>query len=65
MKMEQHITKVNLRGLFAHDPKRAERFTIEGLALYFDYSKHRISGEIHFGMSRAQTGSRPGAPTAS
>ncbi len=36
---------MHLRQLFAEDPQRAGRFTIESLGLYFDYSKHRITGE--------------------
>jgi len=46
--LEDHSAKVkrlHLRELFAGDPKRAERFTIEAVGLYFDYSKHRITGE--------------------
>jgi glucose-6-phosphate isomerase len=46
--LEDHSAKVkrlHLWELFAGDPKRAERFTIEAVGLYFDYSKHRITGE--------------------
>ena len=46
--LETHYTKVremHLRKLFADDPKRAERMTIEALGICFDYSKHRITGE--------------------
>ena len=32
-----------LRKLFDDDAKRAERFTIEALGIYFDYSKNRIT----------------------
>ena len=32
-----------LRKLFDDDPKRAEKFTIEALGIYFDYSKNRIT----------------------
>jgi glucose-6-phosphate isomerase len=32
-----------LRKLFDDDPKRAEKFTLEALGIYFDYSKNRIS----------------------
>jgi glucose-6-phosphate isomerase len=39
------IGKLNLRQLFAEDSLRGERFTIEALGLYFDYSKHRITSE--------------------
>lgn len=37
------IRDVHLRTLFANDPQRAERFSVEALGLYFDYSKHRIT----------------------
>jgi glucose-6-phosphate isomerase len=35
----------HLRELFAADPERGERFTVEALGLYLDYSKHRITEE--------------------
>jgi len=34
-----------LRQLFAHDPKRGERFTAQAVGLFLDYSKNRISDE--------------------
>ncbi|HEX8183204.1 MAG TPA: glucose-6-phosphate isomerase [Blastocatellia bacterium] len=46
--LEEHyrqIKDVHLRALFADDPKRGERFAIEDIGIYFDYSKHRITGE--------------------
>ena len=46
--LQIHHTQVrdlHLRQLFAEDPKRAERFTVEAVGLYFDYSKHRITDE--------------------
>jgi glucose-6-phosphate isomerase len=39
------IGNTHLRQLFADDPKRNERFTLEALGLYFDYSKNRITTE--------------------
>jgi len=36
---------VHLRQLFADDPRRGERFAVEGAGLYLDYSKHRITDE--------------------
>jgi len=39
------VRDVHLRQLFADDPKRNERFTVEALGLYFDFSKHRITNE--------------------
>lgn len=41
----QQIRDAHLRDLFANDPARAERLTLDALGLYFDYSKHRITGE--------------------
>ena len=35
----------HLRELFAKDPKRGERMTVEAVGLYLDYSKHRITDE--------------------
>jgi glucose-6-phosphate isomerase len=36
---------VHLRQLFADDPGRGERLTVEGVGLYLDYSKHRVTDE--------------------
>jgi len=38
-----HATE--MRELFAKDPTRAERFQVEALGIYFDYSKNRITDE--------------------
>ena len=35
----------HLRELFAEDPRRAERFSVEGAGLFLDYSKNRITEE--------------------
>jgi glucose-6-phosphate isomerase len=46
--LEKHSTgirDVNLRALFAEDPKRGERLAAEGAGLYLDYSKNRITDE--------------------
>ncbi|HTY11731.1 MAG TPA: glucose-6-phosphate isomerase [Bacteroidota bacterium] len=46
--LEAHYTTMKdsrLRILFADDPKRGERLVIEAAGIYFDYSKHRITGE--------------------
>jgi glucose-6-phosphate isomerase len=46
--LKAHYTKIrnmHLRQLFADDPKRGERMTVEAVGIYFDYSKHRITGE--------------------
>src|SRR5262249_53553326 len=39
------IRDVHLRQLFADDPRRGERLTVEGVGLYLDYSKHRLTDE--------------------
>jgi glucose-6-phosphate isomerase len=39
------IREFHLRKLFAEDPNRGERMTVEALGIYFDYSKHRITCE--------------------
>jgi len=37
------LRSTHLRKLFADDPKRGERFTVEAVGIYFDYSKNRIT----------------------
>jgi glucose-6-phosphate isomerase len=39
------IRELHLRKLFADDPKRGERMTLEAAGLYLDYSKNRITEE--------------------
>ncbi len=39
------IKNLHLRQLFAEDPQRAERFSVEGAGLLLDYSKQRITAE--------------------
>src|SRR5438045_2682223 len=39
------IRDVHLRQLFTDDPRRGERLTVEGVGLYLDYSKHRVTDE--------------------
>src|SRR3989454_6461160 len=41
----QNVRELHLRKLFADDPKRGERMTAEGVGLYLDYSKNRITDE--------------------
>jgi glucose-6-phosphate isomerase len=46
--LEAHYQKVrdlHLRNLFAEDPKRGERLTVEGVGLFLDYSKNRVTDE--------------------
>ena len=39
------MRNLHLRDLFAQDPKRGERMTLEAAGLYLDYSKNRITDE--------------------
>ena len=39
----QQICDLHLRDLFAEDPKRGERFTVEAAGLFLDFSKNRIT----------------------
>jgi len=39
------VRRLHLRDLFAQDPKRRERMTLEAAGLYLDYSKNRIADE--------------------
>jgi glucose-6-phosphate isomerase len=39
------IRNTHLRELFAQDPKRGERLTVEAAGLYVDYSKNRVTDE--------------------
>jgi glucose-6-phosphate isomerase len=39
------IASAQLRQLFAADPKRGERFTLDAAGVYLDYSKNRITDE--------------------
>jgi glucose-6-phosphate isomerase len=41
----QKIKKVHLRTLFAQDPGRGKRFSLEAEGLYIDYSKHHFTTE--------------------
>jgi glucose-6-phosphate isomerase len=41
----QQVREAHLRKLFADDPRRGERMTVEAVGLYLDYSKHRITDE--------------------
>ncbi|MGA8534852.1 MAG: glucose-6-phosphate isomerase [Candidatus Tumulicola sp.] len=41
----EKIRDVHLRELFAEDPSRGDRLTLEAAGIYLDYSKNRITGE--------------------
>ncbi|GAA0887182.1 glucose-6-phosphate isomerase [Rhodanobacter soli] len=46
--LRQHVTTVgrqHLRELFAADPQRGERFVVEDVGLYLDYSKQRVDAD--------------------
>ena len=46
--LEAHYQKVrdlHLRKLFADDPTRGERMTVDAVGLYLDYSKNRVTDE--------------------
>jgi glucose-6-phosphate isomerase len=42
---QPHVAPLHLRKLFADDPGRGERLTLEAEGLYLDYSKNRVTGE--------------------
>jgi glucose-6-phosphate isomerase len=41
----QKVRELHLRKLFADDPNRGERMTIEGIGLVLDYSKNRVTDD--------------------
>src|SRR5436309_9054869 len=41
----QRVRNLHLRTLFAEDNKRGERFALDAVGIYFDYSKNRITDE--------------------
>ncbi|WP_406697398.1 glucose-6-phosphate isomerase [Singulisphaera sp. Ch08] len=41
----QQVRGLHLRELFADDPGRGERLSLEAVGLYFDYSKNRVTDE--------------------
>ncbi len=41
----EQIRPLHLRSLFATDPKRGERMTVEDVGLFLDYSKNRVTDE--------------------
>src|SRR5215475_14622410 len=46
--LDAHYKKtsnLHMRQLFADDPKRGERMTVEAVGLYLDYSKNRVTDE--------------------
>ncbi|MGH2478534.1 MAG: glucose-6-phosphate isomerase [Ktedonobacteraceae bacterium] len=46
--LDEHYQKIratHLRGLFADDPRRGERLTLDAAGIYLDYSKNRVIDE--------------------
>ena len=46
--LSAHYEKIrgqHMRELFAQDPKRAEKFSVEGAGVFLDYSKNRVTDE--------------------
>ena len=41
----QQLAQLDLRGLFAKDPARGERLTVEAAGIFLDYSKNRVTDE--------------------
>jgi glucose-6-phosphate isomerase len=41
----QKVRELHLRNLFADDPERGQRMTVEAVGIYLDYSKNRITDE--------------------
>ncbi len=41
----REVRQLHLRNLFADDPDRGERLTVEAVGIYLDYSKNRITDE--------------------
>ena len=41
----EKIRNIHLRTLFADDPTRGERLSVEAVGLFLDYSKHRVTDE--------------------
>src|SRR5215469_14266790 len=39
------VSKLHLRALFAHDPKRGQRMAVDALGLYLDYYKNRVTDQ--------------------
>jgi glucose-6-phosphate isomerase len=61
--LERHQREVagrHLRELFADDPERGERLSVEGAGLYLDYSKNRVTDETIELLARLAEESRLG-----
>ncbi|NBC47006.1 MAG: glucose-6-phosphate isomerase [Gammaproteobacteria bacterium] len=52
----QQVRAIQMRDLFADDPGRAERMTLDAAGLHLDFSKHRVTDEtlrLLFDLARA------------
>ncbi len=57
---QKKIQKLHLRNLFAEDPDRGSRMTVEAAGLFLDYSKNRITNEtLRLLMSLAKESGLP------
>ncbi|MDO4571245.1 MAG: glucose-6-phosphate isomerase [Planctomycetia bacterium] len=45
-KLAQTVQNVSLREMFASEPKRAEKMTLDACGLHLDYSKNRVNDEV-------------------
>ena len=53
----QHMNEVHIGTLFADDPSRASRYTLDAAGIHLDYSKHRVTDEtlaLLFTLARAR-----------
>jgi glucose-6-phosphate isomerase len=51
----QQVQNTHLRTLFAEDPERGKRFTLDAAGIYLDYSKNRITDEtLHLLLQLAE-----------
>ncbi len=44
--LQEQLGNTHLRSLFAQDPKRFERYSLEAAGLFLDYSKHLINDDV-------------------
>ena len=44
--LQEQLGNTHLRSLFAQDPNRFERYSLEAAGLFLDYSKHLINDEV-------------------
>src|SRR5215208_1884726 len=58
----EQIKDIHVRDLFANDPGRGERLTVDTVGVYLDYSKHRLTDEtLRLLIDLANACSLPGA----